>query len=70
MVTRGQEFTLGGETYKVVSVSFGRAHCVSVQTRTVTVTDKKTGRSRTFTATSDHAIDISPDSPLELLKEI
>lgn len=69
MVKRGQKFTLGGETYRVVHVGFGRAHCVSTQTRVVTVTDRK-GKQRTFTATSDHTIDISPDSPLELLKEI
>jgi hypothetical protein len=68
MVTRGQRFMLGGQQWKVVYVGVGRAHCVSTSTRLVTVKDKH-GNQRTFTATSKNYIDISPDSPLELLKE-
>ena len=70
MLKRGQRFTIGGAKWRVAYVNFSRAHCVSEQQRTVSVTDPKTGEPRTFIATSQQTMDISPDSQLELLKDL
>ncbi len=69
MIKKGQTFTLGGTRYKVAYVNQSRAHCVATDTRHVTVTDAK-GETRTFTAASSRSIDISPDTPLDLLSEL
>lgn len=68
MLTVGQRFTIGATTYRVVHVSDLRAHCIAERRREVTITDKN-GRTRTFTATTAGTLDISPDSPVELLSE-
>lgn len=70
MLRKGQRFELGGAKWRVVYVNQSRAHCVSAETRTVTVHDRKSDTDRTFVATSSRSMDISPNTPLELLKEL
>ena len=65
MLRKGQRFTLNGRTYRVVYVTDLRAHCVACSKRHVTVTDKH-GRTRSFDATEDGTLNISPDSCLDL----
>lgn len=59
---KGQRFTLNGTKWRVAYVNESRAHCESEASHQVTVTDKKTGEPRTFTATSTVTLDISPNS--------
>lgn len=70
MIRAGQTFLLDGERFRVAYVNQSRAHCVSEQIRTVTVTDRKTGQARTFEAPVRHTLDISPDTDLALLREV
>lgn len=66
---RGQTFELNGRKYKVAYVNASRAHCVATVTSTFTVTGKD-GEAKTIARTSQHGIDISPDTPLELLSQV
>ena len=70
MMRSGQSFTLNGVQWTVAYVTPSRAHCVSNTKRVVTVTDRLTGRPRTFVATDTKTLDISPDSQLGLLKAV
>ena len=65
---RGQKFQLGAHRWRVVYVNDSRAHCVAVVKQPVTVNDRKTGGTRTFTAERRISIDISPNSAVELLE--
>lgn len=67
MLRRGQQFSMGTQRFRVAYVNESRAHCVCVERRTVTVTDRKTGRPRTFKATSAVTLDVSPNAVVELL---
>lgn len=69
MLTKGQTFVLNGTRFKVAHVSSCRAHCRAMKVTTVTVTDKH-GRSRSFEAHSTQTVDISPDTPLDVLDDL
>lgn len=70
MLKTGQTFTLGGLVYTVALVNFSRAHCVTSRRESVTVRDTKKHCDRTFFVTRTQGIDISPDSPVELLADL
>lgn len=61
---RGQRFQMSGLKYRVAYVNASRAHCVAKVTTAVTV------RGRTFNATRRIAIDISPNSAVDVLAEL
>ena len=67
---RGQRFTLGQKTWRVAYVNVSRAHCVCVTKRVVQVVDKRTGAVRSFKATAQGTLDISPNSELSVLAEL
>lgn len=67
MLRRGQRFSIGDRKYRVAYVNESRAHCVSVTKQSVTVNNRKSGLSRTFEAERKVALDISPESAVELL---
>lgn len=70
MLRRGIKFTdAAGGHWKVEHVNQSRAHCVCLDTVTKTITDRK-GRTRTFTAKKTDEMDISPNTPVEALKEM
>lgn len=64
MLRIGQTFRLNGLVFRVESVSYGRAHCVAKQPKTVHL------RERTFTAHRSVAIDIAPTTDLAVLAEV
>lgn len=64
MLRVGQRFTLNGLVFKVETVSYGRAHCVAKQPKTVHL------RERTFTAHRYVEIDIAPTTDLSVLAEM
>lgn len=68
MLRRGQRFSIGAQRFRVAYVNESRAHCVGVAKQSVTVNDRKTGGTRTFTAERRITIDISPESAVELLE--
>lgn len=70
MLKVGQTFTLLGCVYRVEMVNFCRARCVTSRRETVTVRDTRKHVDRTFTVTRTHGMDISPDSPVEILGEL
>lgn len=69
MLKPGQTFTLNRRQWRVAYVNDSRAHCVSAATKEVTVRDNE-GNVRTFTAQESGHLDISPNTPLELLREL
>lgn len=68
MLRRGQKFGMGGHRWRVAHVSDSRAHYIATVKQPVTVNDRKTGGTRTFTAERRISIDISPNSAVELLE--
>jgi hypothetical protein len=70
VLRKGQSFTLNGLRYRVQAVSPCRAHCVATVKTPVTVTNRKSGTSITFVRTSTKTIDISPDTPLDVLADL
>lgn len=70
LLHKGQRFQMGGVRYRVAYVNFSRAHCVATVKTPVTVRDRKSGEARTFEAKRQLAIDISPNSCVELLPEL
>lgn len=69
MVKRGQHFTLNGHQWRVVYVNQSRAHCVCTDRRVVTLVNHETGATRSFEGTVSRSLDISPNTPLDFLKE-
>lgn len=69
MLSVGQRFTLNGIHFTVEHVSPMRAYCVGKTSVSVTVRDRRSGTTRTFTAHKFTELDISPDTPLDLLRE-
>lgn len=63
MLKIGQKFILDGLKWRVVYVNASRAHCIALQTKTVTVHDRQ-GQSKQFERTTTRSLDISPDSQL------
>ena len=61
---RGQRFAMGGHQFKVAYVNHSRAHCVAKEVRLVTVAG------RSFKAHRQIAVDISPQSGVEVLAEV
>lgn len=70
MLTIGQTFTLGGARWTVKHVNFSRAYCVTTRREAVTVRDTRKHVDRTFFVTRTEDMNISPDSPVELLAEL
>jgi hypothetical protein len=64
VLRRGQRFVMAGRAYRVEYVNASRAHCVAKVTTSVTL------RGHTFQATKRIAIDISPNSAVDLLADI
>ena len=64
MLRVNQRFTLNGLVFRVEFVSYGRAHCVAKQPKTVHLRD------RTFTAHRYVEIDIAPTTDLQVLAEV
>ena len=62
-----ERFFVRDREYRVVMVNSSRAHCVPVEPERVTIVDSRTRQPRTFTVVNHHALDISPNSPIELL---
>ena len=58
---------MGGRRWTVAYVNASRAHCLATEKQVVTVHDKRTQAERTFTAERRVAIDISPNSGVDLL---
>ena len=69
MLHPGNTFLYSGLRYRVVHVSELRAHCRAITTRHVTLTDRH-GQTRTFIGTVNATLDISPNTPLEVLTEL
>jgi len=67
---RGQRFQMNGVRWRVAYVNASRAHCVATVREPVTVSNRRTGNSRTFTATRRIALDISPQSGVDVLAEL
>jgi len=63
----GEVVECHGRSYRVAMVNASRAHCVPVEPERVTIVDSRTRQPRTFTVVNHHALDISPNSPIELL---
>lgn len=61
---KGQRFVMAGRTYRVEYVNPSRAHCVAKVKTSVTL------RGHTFEATKRIAIDISPNSGVDVLAEL
>ena len=57
--------TSGGPVYTVTRVSKSAAYLRGGETRTVTVTDRKTGEERTFEADASRVLAISPHAFVE-----
>ena len=64
MLKVGQRFMLNGVVFRVESISYGRAHCVAKQPKTVHLRD------RSFTAHKYVSIDIAPTTDLAVLAEV
>ena len=69
MLRKGQTFTLNGHPWRVAYVTPCRAHCVSTRRTVVTIPARGRTPARTFTAPVRQTLDISPDSPLDLLSD-
>jgi hypothetical protein len=70
MLRKGQTFVLDGLRYRVAHVSSCRAHCTAAYKTPITVTNRRTGKTTTFERTGVKTLDISPDTPLELVHDI
>jgi hypothetical protein len=64
MLQPGQRVIHQGEIFIVAHVNASRAHLVPERKRQCTVTDRRTGKARTFEATRP-GIDVSPNACLE-----
>lgn len=64
MLQQGQRVIHQGEVFIVAHVNASRAHLVPERKRECTVTDRRTGKPRTFKATRT-GINVSPNACLE-----
>lgn len=64
MLRKGQRFSMGGKLWRVEYVNASRAHCVTSETRIVTV------RGRSFTAHQRRYIDISPNAGVDVMQSL